>query len=74
MIDRDFENKLKRKLSRLTPAERARLLIDKYFELEDPNEKVKGLFADWLLSPVNGNSKELVLQEKFHQLMNRTEK
>ncbi len=65
----DFSEEITRRFKNMTPEERARIMIDTYFKLPSPDDRMAAAFFDWLSSPSDAEAKEAAMQRKFDEIL-----
>ncbi len=59
-------------MTRLSPEERAYKVVKSFFQTEEPSDKIHTMFIEWMLSPVNGNAKQLAMERVFTECLDGT--
>ncbi len=67
-IETDIES-LCKKLMRMPCEEVAYGIIKMFMQQENPSDRLRDAFHDWLLSPENGEAKEKAMQRCFEEFL-----
>ncbi len=64
------EYEITRRLKSMTPEERARKMVDMFFELSSPGSELIAGFLEWLEAPFGKEAKEAAMERKFNEIIN----
>lgn len=56
----------------MPPEERAYKVVRSFFQTEEPSDKIRTMFFDWMLSPENEEAKQCAMERVFKECLDGT--